>query len=189
MKLEDRMATSDPDGPALAELGDWLFSAGGDELAKVRTAREAFTRFFQPSPALSGQEEDRIEAFGTLVDGFSRNAELDRAAVDGSIRNGGLLIDTPRATHERYYVFSVAESGTPRQVLRPGYVHLLEREGFVTSDAPVRFDEWHRQEPVRVVKRLPVSTEDFLFRDAIARHPDEPTSATGWNYRKRISAL
>jgi hypothetical protein len=252
VKLENRMASLDPNDPALAELGNWLFSGGGDEQDKVRTARAVFNRLFLPSPPLSRPEEDQRAAFDTLIDSFFSSEELDlqydlpypkweflrhlttrhdfllhgsglalselmpraqddwsgrpinavfatsdpiwsiffatinRAAVNGSIRNGGLLIVTPQTTSERYYFFSVEESGTARQVLQPGYVHLLEREGFQTSAAPVRFDEWHQDEPVRVVKRLPVSIEDFPFRSSIARHPAEPTVASWSNYRKRI---
>gem|GEM_PF-5046465 len=68
-------------------------------------------------------------------------------------------------------------------MLQPGYVHSLKRQGFTTGAAPVRFDEWHGEEPARVVKRLPVSIEDFSFAGSITRHPAEPPVATWSNYR------
>lgn len=252
MELENRMASLDPDDPALAELGNWLFSEAGDEQAKIRTAREVFGVLFLPSPPLSAPEESVSEAFDLLVSDFDSSDELDlqydlpypkweflrylserhrfllhgsglalsklepraqddwigrpinavfatsdpiwsiffatinRAAVDGSIRNGGLLIDVPQSANERYYFFSVSEGGAAGQVLQPGYVHLLRREGFQASSAPVRFDEWHGEEAVRVVKRLAVGVGDFPFAGVIARHPVEARVATWVNYRRRV---
>ena len=246
------LSNLDPNDPALADLGNWLFSSGGDEQAKASTARNLLGELFLPSPPMSVCGEDHFAAVDPLVRSFvgsdeplDLNYELPYpkweflqhltsqhgfllhgsgaslseleprpqddwtgrpveavfatsdpiwamffAAIDrkssGNIRNGGLRIRSPDAGDERYYFFSVAGAEGDAEVLRPGYVHLIRRQGFETSPATVSFDEWLRNEPTRVVARLAISPKDYPFRHIIARHPEEPMVATWLNYRKRI---
>jgi|GEM_PF-4623480 len=75
--MEDRMAAFDPNDPALTDLGDWLFSAGGDEQEKIRTAREAFGRFFLTGPSLSAPTDSQRDAFDSLIDNFASRDEVE----------------------------------------------------------------------------------------------------------------
>src|SRR5690625_368178 len=77
LKLQDPINSLDPADPALAELGDWLFNPGGDEQAKIRTAREVFGRLFLPGPPHSGPDSQQREAFDGLIDSFASSEEPD----------------------------------------------------------------------------------------------------------------
>jgi len=126
-------------------------------------------------------------------------AVIRREAVR-SIRNGGFLIEPSRGAIspgavkseiviERFYFFTVeeADSSGRSDLLADGFVHVVDRDGFATSDAPIRFDEWRSPSVGPVVMRLPVSPEDFPFRGSIVRHGDESVVHSWLRYKERLA--
>jgi len=114
-------------------------------------------------------------------------ATLKTESLGGSIRNGGFLVDV-NGFHRRYCFFSVHEASQLNQLWAQGTVYIVDRNGFTTNPAPVRFDEWHHLDSVPVVGRLKVDLEDFPFVDSVTTHRNGESGYLTWlQYKSRLS--
>jgi hypothetical protein len=103
-------------------------------------------------------------------------ATFKRSSLIGSFRNGCLEYKS-----RRYHFYSLNESTMQNDVWTNGMVYILPRQPFSKSgNGIVRFDEWISQEYVEPIAKLPVTIDDFYFKDKVSTHRDRETLLTTW---------
>lgn len=117
-------------------------------------------------------------------------ALLNRDRLSGSIRNGCFLVEDSFSKVERFYFFSVNRENLHSDILSDGFIYILRGDTFrQTTSGSVRFDEWASEEPVPVIARLQISSEDFPFRHQITGHEERESIFRTWlRYKERLKA-
>ena len=104
-------------------------------------------------------------------------AVVDRASLEGSIRNGVSTFEAPDGRTMDTYQFSVHHETLPKRPFTAGALYVLPRESFrqlpMWPGGPLS-NEWASETSVRPLTRLFVEPEDFPFLDEVGGHDDGP---------------
>lgn len=100
-------------------------------------------------------------------------AILDWSRVTGTF-NGTRRLASAEGDRKGY-VFTVFTNGQARSPFHPGWVYLVDKDGFsVSLDAEGSVsDEWLSPAPVRPLARLLVQPDDFPFLADVTVHPPD----------------
>jgi hypothetical protein len=114
-------------------------------------------------------------------------AVLNRAALQGSIRNGCLVLSDPHAREERYYFFSVNGASLEAGPWTSGTIYAVPRDTFRPASAGLlRFDEWASPIRASVAAAIPVLPTDFPFLSNVTGHSEAESIYTTWlRYKER----
>lgn len=92
-----------------------------------------------------------------------------------SFKTSCFRINESDGTAKKYYYFSLHEEMHKTKPWTEGMVYILGRASFRQLrnhlDQPV--EEWASKEPVAVIAKLPVTTQDFPFLNSVLGHRDE----------------
>lgn len=140
-----------------------------DEFAPVRTSVELRDR---------GERGNLGAVYGTHDGLWSLFfAVVDRANLEGSIRNGVSTFESVDGRSVDTYQFSVHHEILPKRPFTRGALYVLPRESFrrlpLWPEGPVS-NEWASETSVRPLARLLVEPEDFPFLDEVGGHDDGP---------------
>ena len=153
----------------LLAAGELLVHGSGSRTIEELEPRDQPSYRGRPVRAVFASAEPVWSAFFALTD----------TATVGSRWNACLPASVTGARWSRFF-FSVGCD--PELAWTHGALYLLPRDRFAPSDDPA---EWICTEPVRPVAVVPLSPEDFPFRDRVLRHRDgEPE----WRREARLLA-
>ena len=87
----------------------------------------------------------------------------------------------------KFYCFNISAEAFEERIWTPGWVYILPSEGFVSQDPGGLWqDEWVNPNAVKPLAALPVTAEDFPFKNEVVGFPRGEGPLTTWrNYGKR----
>lgn len=102
-------------------------------------------------------------------------AVVDRAKLDGTIRNGVNYFQNDAGDEVAVYQFSINQNQLAERPYRPGTLYILPRTTFRRMPASAEgglSNEWVSEVPVKPLARLTINPDDFPFLEQIGGHDD-----------------
>lgn len=155
----------------VAEKGDYLFHGSNNPNIAVFEPREQTLYNGELTRAIFAAGEPLWSMF---------YAVFDRSKLVGGFRNGCFVVG-----NRKYLFYSLNESTMKQNPWTDGMMYLLPKSSFYRADTKkIHFDEWVTHEEVAPVAKLPLSPDDFPFKDRVAMHKDGEPLWKSWSLYK-----
>ena len=148
---------------------------------------EVFRPVRTSAPLQDADERGNLQAVYTTHDGLWPMffAVVDRARLEGSIRNGVMVFHGPNGEPLPVYNFSIDREQLAERPWRTGTLYLLPRDGFrrLEFGGGALSNEWASEVEVRPLARLALEPREFPFLDRIGGHLHSGTDSKTYSVR------